>query len=511
MAAILTLIIFYITLTYAQNIQIHDLSQNPGLLTLRIGNSMIKTGHHRIYHEVDLDKYQPILTKIQTIINGLRIFPNFKDVTDLLQDRFRTVSNLYDNLYPKKRERRGLLNFLGSGIKLITGNLDANDLMQINRDISDLRASNRKLVRENNQQIQINKQLQDRINTIVRVMNEQQNVITKQIIKARQDIINHRQVNQNFTALTQVFKISHHMELIKNHFDTIFETIQLARLNVISKNFLETEELEFITERLQEQNVTLISTDQAYEFLGIKALYKESKIYFIVLIPQIENKVYKHLLLEPLPIENKTLKLPSTLAITSPGSTYFIKTNCQTIDENVLCDAKDLMDFSNDECYAKLLHGSSGNCSMVETLTGMEIKRITDNHITVKNAKSVNLSTDCQLSNRTLAGTFLIYFNNCSVVLNNQSFSSLEHHHSAPSVIIPLEGLEIKQKSVEELVSLERLHEFHLQNREELENIRTTDLARKNSAIGLLSIGFFLGIAGVIGNKLYKRRKQSNS
>lgn len=510
MALILPLIIFSITLAHAQNLQIHDLSQNPGLLTLRIGNSMVKTGHHKIYHEVDLNKYQPILMRMQTIINGLRIFPNFNDVTDLLQERLKTVNNLFSNLYPKKRERRGLFDIIGSGIKIITGNLDANDLKQINRDIDDLRANNNKLVRENNQQIQINKQLQERINTIVRVMNEQQSVITKQIIKARQDIINHRQVNQNFTALTQVFKISHHMELIKNHFDTIFETIQLARLNIISKNFLETEELEFITERLQEQNVNLISTDQAYEFLGIKALYKDSKIYFIILIPQIERTVYSHFLLEPLPIENKTLKLPATHAITSPGSTYFIRTACQTINENVLCDAKDLMEFSSNECYARLLHGSSGNCTMIETPNGMEIKRITDNHVIVKNAKSVQLLTDCQLSDRTLSGTFLIHFNNCSVSLNNQSFSSLEHHQSAPSVIVPLEGLEIKQQSVETLVSLERLHEFHLQNREELDTMRLTDLSRKNSAIGLLSVGFFLGILGIAANKLYSRRKRTN-
>lgn len=67
-----------------------------------------------------------------------------------------------------------ILNALGSAIKLSTGNLDDNDLVQINNDINDLRSGTHKLVRANNQQIQINRQLQDRINGIIKAFNEQQ-------------------------------------------------------------------------------------------------------------------------------------------------------------------------------------------------------------------------------------------------------------------------------------------------------------------------------------------------
>ena len=194
MALFTVSLLFIIPQCLSQTIQIHDLSQNPGLLSMQIGSSMIKDGHHRIYHEIDLDKYAPVLNKIQTIINGLKIFPNFKDVTDLLQDRYITVFNLYNNLYPKHRGKRGLFNIIGSGIKLITGNLDDNDLVQINNDLNDLRAGNNKLVRANNQQIEINKQLQNRIDEVIWVVNEQQSIITKQIIRAREEKMNHNRI-----------------------------------------------------------------------------------------------------------------------------------------------------------------------------------------------------------------------------------------------------------------------------------------------------------------------------
>ena len=210
-------------------------------------------------------------------------------------------------------------------------------------------------------------------------------------------------------------------------------------------------------------------------------------------------------MLEPLPIHGKVLKIPATYAIVTPGSTYFIKGTCQPIDETILCDVKDLLNFSEDECYSKHLHGSSGNCSMIETHDGLETKRVTDNHIIVKNAESVDISTDCQPSTRKLSGAFLIYFHNCSITLNNQTFSSLEHHRKSPSYATSLDGMEINHTSMETMISLEKLHEFHLHNREPFEELKKADSTIRYSATGILILGLFLGIAVVIWRKLSQR------
>ncbi|XP_062534146.1 uncharacterized protein LOC134203290 [Armigeres subalbatus] len=475
------------------DIQIHDLTHNPGLLMLQNGNSLIKTGHHKVYHEIDLDKYAPLLDKIHNIINGLKIFPNFKDMTDLLQDRYLTVVNQFHNLYPKKREKRGLLNFIGTGIKLITGNLDENDLIQINKDINELRRSHNKIIRENNVQVEINRQLQDRINKIITVVNEQQELIKKQIIYARQEVLNKKGLNQNFTALRQAFKVSHHLEIMKTHFDNIFETIQLARLNVISKNFLEPQELKFVIDRLEEQNITLLSVDQAYEFLGIRALYNKAKIYFIILVPQIESKPFDNLLLEPLPVGDREIKLPSTTAITNSDATYFTKGPCQVVEQNTICDIKDLINVSNDECFSKLLNGLSAKCVFTETVNQNRIKRLTDNLVIIKNATSANFSTNCQLSSRTLIGTNLIHFSNCSVTIDNQTFSSLEFHHASPALIVPLNGLKIDETHFEPVISLERLHKLNLENRKQLTVLGVDNVSQTYALAGIFSISIILG------------------
>lgn len=483
-----------LTMTYQQTIQISDLRNNPGLLILRQGKSFIKNGHHKIYHEIDLDTYKPTLDHLHNIIVNLKIFPNFKDIVDLLQNRYKTILNIYSNLLPKRKTKRGLFNFLGSGIKTITGNLDNNDLQQINNDIDQLRSHTNKIIRQNNIQIEINTKLQDKINEIIKSLNEQQNLITRQIIAARNDL--NRNMNQNVTALSQIFKISHHLETFKTHLDSIFETIQLAKVNVISKKFLDESELKFITERLEEQNVTLLTIDHAYQFLGIEAVYKESKLYFIVFIPLLEPKQYHNLLLEPLPINEKIVKLPSTNAIINDNRTFFIIKPCNNIQQNIICNKKDLLDVSTDECYSKILNGESGNCTLTSTSTDTVIKRLTDNHVILINVKSTLLKTDCNLSTRNLTGTFLITFANCSLTINNISYNNRELYFRYIPQVIPLVGLEIQENNYEVNITLEKLHKLHLESRQKLNYVESNN--QIYISIGFSFMGIVLGLTAFV-------------
>lgn len=206
-----TLTCLIITTTLSQTIQLYDLTRNPGLLTIQSGNTLIKTGRHRIYHAIDLNKYKPLLDNIELAVDGLKIFTDFDDLTSMLRTKLEDVKTSYRKLNPLKhsRRRRGAFNLLGSAIKAITGNLDENDLHQINNDIEELRGSNQDLVRQNNIQVKLNRHLENRINKIIDTLNREQSIIKRQIIIARQSFINNKLINQNFTTIRQAFKISY--------------------------------------------------------------------------------------------------------------------------------------------------------------------------------------------------------------------------------------------------------------------------------------------------------------
>ena len=125
------------------------------------------------------------------------------------------------------------------------------------------------LVIENNKQIAINTKLDKRINKIIAIGNEKQKQINRQIISAKDG----RSDSHKFNAVEQILKIHFQLDQIRNHLEVIFQTIQLARLHTIFKDFLEPEEISFITQKLTAQNVTFHSLDQAYKYLDVQAFY----------------------------------------------------------------------------------------------------------------------------------------------------------------------------------------------------------------------------------------------
>ena len=166
-----------IVASHEQSIQITDLSTNPGLLTLETGLCFLKNGRIKIYHEIDLDQYEPLLGNIFRIINGLNALAKSQDITDLL-DKYKNVKQSYHNLLPITKSKRDL-DFLGTRIKTITGNLDANDLAEIYQEINKIKEKNNNRVIENNKQTKINRSVENKINRLINSFNLQQNAIAK--------------------------------------------------------------------------------------------------------------------------------------------------------------------------------------------------------------------------------------------------------------------------------------------------------------------------------------------
>lgn len=355
----LTAITLLVQLSRPQSIHIMNLEQNPGLLSIETGNSFIKIGNHKLFHILELDNYEPIFRKLLANIQGIRTFSNFTDMFEILESKYGTVHSIFNNLRPRQRRKRGLFNLLGTGIKEITGNMDHNDYEQISKNIFDLQINNKRLINENNEQLKINLQLQNRINFLINRLNQQQNAITKNIVSARFE----NETTKNFKLFREILKINYNLDNLKTHFENIFESIQLARANIIPKQILSNEELGFVSSLLEEQNIRPSSVDQIYEYLELSAFYNHSKLIFVVSIPKLENAMYTQFILEPLPVSDKILKLPANTALQSDNRTYFVKKDCLRIDRIRLCNLNSLEDITGDLCYSNLLRGLSGNCT----------------------------------------------------------------------------------------------------------------------------------------------------
>lgn len=474
----------------SQHLQITNLAPNPGLLTLQDGYSFLKIGEHKLFHVINLENYEPIFRKLETNVNGINSLGNYSEMTELLKTKLTNTLRLFSELQPRARPKRGLFNFVGTGIKEITGNLDENDLIEISKDIQELNFNAKILINENNEQRKINFQFQDRINRIVKQLKDQQVQISKNLISARNDL-----TRKNFIIFKEIIKIHFNLDLLKNHLEDIFEAIKLAKLQILSKNILSSEELNFATERLEEKGVSVNSLEETYDYLELSAYHNNSNIIFVISIPLLENQLYENFYLEPLPVGNKILKTLSTHAMRSNESTFIIIKDCKRIQKGKLCDQNNVANITTDECIPNLLQGRSANCPFTDCINPTEVKLITGNLLVLKKVKSLEINSTCGLTNRYLTGSYLIKFHNCSIHLNGSKFENTEVIRAESPLVLPLDGLTITESHFESTI---RLEDIHINNRKFLEDFTKSHRIQTYSSFTMSTLSFLTMITAVM-------------
>ncbi|XP_038107040.1 uncharacterized protein LOC119766517 [Culex quinquefasciatus] len=487
------LILFWAWVIQA-DMQLYDLNTNPGVVMLRSGRRYIKEGNIRIYHKIDLQAYGPLIVRCRTAINSLKTARNYKEVIDLLSHRVEKIMNMYRDLYPKEVVRRKrALDFLGTGIKFITGNMDSDDRAQIKSDIDTILNKEEDLVKQNNKQIVINKQLETRVNKMIRIINDQQNNAILQL--------------NDFNILKQTIIATDHLNQIEGHLDSIAETIHLAKFNIISKSFLEPEEIGLVQKTLIEQDVALHNVNQIYDFLEIKVAYLQSNLFFVILVPRLKQGTFKSYLLAAIPKNGKIIQLPAPDALVGGNQTYFIRQHCAGGDSIVVCNEEDLIDVSGDNCFDPIFRGSTGDCVFTNYSSTSRVRRLTDNHILLNSGNKTKLSSTCGLPDRNLSGNVLIFFENCTVQINDEIFKDVLFNTREKIDIIPLNGQIINEGRFNASLSLQNVHELHLAHREWLESIERKATATDSRNIGIFFVFSCLFSAMFVAKVCARRTK----
>lgn len=236
-------------------VEIEDLTNNPGLMTLRTNDARIIDEHHKLVHEVNLLNFDSNIRNIKDNIDFITKDDNCNHMmVDTLKHKLIMLESSFDVIKPNFRNKRGLINVLGSGIKFITGNMDNDDAIEIKNSIEAITLNNKQLILSHNAQVIINKELISRFDNITDHINNQQKIIKKHISKFEEKMKN------DVKYLQFLYQINFDNDTIKTYLDNIFQTIQMAKLNVISKSIFTPKEISFIYKILVEQNIRIFGT-----------------------------------------------------------------------------------------------------------------------------------------------------------------------------------------------------------------------------------------------------------
>lgn len=465
-----------------QHLEITELNNHPGLFALKIGKVFIKDGYHTLIHEFKLFAFHSILKQYEIIINELEQNPQIEEITEILKQKLRQANVVLQNLTPKQKHKRSI-EILGSIVKSITGNLDSQDFITLSNQINTLKNSNNVLITENNEQVKINDLFEKRLNNLTKQAFRQTVEINRFIKQARLNLDRALDWNHMLHLQNIIFNV----DTVRYQLDTIFESIQLSRLGVISKALLYPTELEFATQLLTSEGIEINSYDQTYEYLEPSAFHNGSSIILLVKIPKFKVGNYQLLRVETIPIDQKVIQVNGTYAIISETESFLTNEKCTQVERSILCNSQNLVNVTENQCYHQLLRGNPGRCPFISnSFKSPEIKVLENNGILLKNViKPIALQNSCGYGPKNLTGSFFITFSNCSINIGGTRYDSKTLKFEAKLDIIPLHFVEVNKTSTR-TDPVEEMQQLQTNDRHRINLLETTNL--KNSSINLGSL-----------------------
>jgi len=95
-----------------------------------------------------------------------------------LQDKLQMIKNRLEAICPRKRKARGLINGLGSVVKSITGNLDAEDAERLEEEIRKMQEEERRLKENLSSQESTGAKFMIRFKNLTKYINDEQRRVT---------------------------------------------------------------------------------------------------------------------------------------------------------------------------------------------------------------------------------------------------------------------------------------------------------------------------------------------
>jgi Gypsy protein len=439
-------------------LHIFDLAKNPGVIKIKEDNVAIQRGSHKLIHVVNLQYLDIMITQVEKLFDKLGDNNPFRSTLDAKMNDLQTALN---NLTPKSRKKRAWED-LGSGIKWLAGNADADDLRDIQHNFQLIEKKQNELIENNNRQNDINDVFEDRINKISKLIAVNiDNALNKTF--------------DNFEFVNLLFNI----DIIRAKIETFINAIVHSKSNIAVSNLLSKEELELISKKLIEQNLTFNSLSEILSYLTPTVKYTQQIFQYAVIIPKVEDG-FEKFTLHPFTREGKIMQLESRQALKKEQVTFELQGQCLKTPIPI-CQQHQIREISNDECIPPLLRDEAANCLFKEKKQIPSITSINDETLLVENfINPAKFESNCGMPPHPIIGSLLIVLKNCTIKVNGSTYENTQTSSTTNFEILPVLE-EVRQRNKELLINTEDLHELHIKHRDELKALKLKRLEEKQN------------------------------
>ena len=432
-------------MTYA--LQLQRIDKNPGLLPVKEGHALIQTDKWTIIKTIDLTGLYDDLTfntnkynDFVKLIDTDKPYPfEFLGIKIQVEYLHSITVEKYKQLIPTQRFKRGLINPLGSLIKVITGNLDHSDAIRYDKLISD--ANGKSILLEKKITI-ISKMLDNFINSTETLHNNtlilderlrRVEIMAKEIATKENNAI----YSASILGLFNMFICNFRTIYIKlNEIET---ALAFSRVSVLHQSIVNSTELLYLLQAIAETDnlmypVNLYNLVKLEQTIVVKSYIKGNQITFLMEVPLTDNITYNYFKIYSLPVTNYHHKngtfliIPEHPFVLAKGMKYRpVVKPCKEIatDRQFLCAEENLAAHSETTCVEELMRFDTDphHCTPVSVeIEDLRTQQISYNSWIVYSKDDAVLFSKCSTdeTRETLQGTYILTLEEgCEVLVKN--------------------------------------------------------------------------------------------
>lgn len=406
--------------------------KTPGYYQEPLGLAKTLNYYHKIYFSYNLDTlnnhfYQLEINteKILTASKLLSAQPN-RLVVEQIEIKIETIRHKLHKIINPNKVKRGLINGLGSIVKFITGNLDQDDLNNINKNIEILSKNENKLNQRISQSITLFSKVTNKFYNELKIIERNQNYTASMI-----SIYTNRFEQLYFLQIHKDY-----LQSFENQLDIIIRTITLTNDKIPNLEMITFSELTEIQKELllDHDKNTLITYDSTHPFeilqnakLGIISI--DNLIVMALKVPILNPTYYNISRIHPIPNEDAIALIPPTKYYLEGDQEDKWADRCQPTIELYICQS----------CQSsRCILSKPEECEAMKTIN-VDAYMLTSHGLLTTFSKPKEVIEKCQNSvTRHSIVKNNIILSTCAIIMDNNLITiNVNHTFSIPLMEIP--------------------------------------------------------------------------
>lgn len=423
----------------AQKLELTDLNHGNGFTPLELGQKRLIAGYDNILHIFNVTKYEIFISEIEREVSILE---------DLyLEQQISHLRTKLGSLVPHNRAKRGLINILGTGLKYLSGAMDNEDRIEIEKHLREMETNAHNAITQSNNQIHINDQFDRELENLTLIYNTEIREMIKQYSELKVTSVQ----QQREIKIEQIKFQLIHLETI---IDNVSEMMLTSSLGLLSKNILSDDEIRennITFEKLQNIKMTVTTTGKT--------------IIFIIRIPIMSMEIYNKLFIQPIP--NKQ------------GMELYLETKEYLVNNNIVysnVNETNKLFKITDNCIENIFKQTTMHCSYKQN-NRKTVVEIYTNILFAINMINENVTQTCNEIPIILNGSYMIKIENCKIKILDKWYDKNVHQEN---VVLP-NPLRMINVTEEKDISLHELRFHHIKNLKHIDELkikqRTTNIA----------------------------------